>query len=145
MRSLLLLIISSSLLVGCSKKGVDENEVLESMERLSQAPVATDDFLKGHSLIECKGKAKNICMPNGCEKGPVSISQSFNISSGTYKRTDATDTEEYLASISPSGIWYNLWFSNHPILFKVNTLGEFTEVVTQNDMTIVYFGSCQFK
>lgn len=88
---------------------------------------------------------KRICTPSGCEEGPVKVTQSFDIGSGNYQRTDAKGSEEFSASVSPSGIWFNLWFDKRPILFKVNTVGDFTEVVTQNDMTIVYFGLCEFK
>ena len=145
MRSSILIGLSCLIVGGCGKAGGDEKELLKNMERLSRAPVATDTFLKSYKKIECKGRAKQICTPNGCKEGPVSVTQSYDIVSGTYRRTDPKGSEEFSASTSPSGIWFNFLLSNRSILSKVNTLGDFTEVVTQNDMAIVYFGSCQFQ
>lgn len=147
LRSLILLILSGVLIAGCDKLETQDSsqEQYEEVMRLTQAPVATNEFLNKFSSITCKAKLKHLCTAKGCEEGPVSITQRYDIPNQTYQRQDANGVEEFKAEASPSGVWFNFELSNPTILFRVNTLGDFKEVVTMNDLVIVYSGACEFK
>lgn len=141
------LVFLSLFLVGCDKivaKG--ESELPDDMSRLAQAPAASQEFLKGHSLIECHAKIKNTCSSNGCEASTdVRITQTFAPHKQVYKRSDAQGGDEYPATVSQSGIWYNVGIPQGGIVFRFNTIGDFLEIVTLNDTAIVYSGSCKFQ
>ena len=139
--------LSGALLAGCEKlrsKG-DHRDESDAVMRLAQAPVATDEFLNKFSTIECKARTKNLCTAKGCEEGPVSVTQRYDIRKRTYQRQDAKGIEQFEAAASGSGVWFNFELPNPTMLFRVNTLGDFKEVVTTNDLVVVYSGSCQFK
>ena len=147
LRALILLTLSGALLAGCEKIGSkdDPQEEVDHVMRLAQAPVATDDFLNKFSAIECKATPKNLCTAKGCEEGPVSVNQRYDIRKRTYQRQDARGVEQFQAKASSAGVWFNFEFPNPTMLFRVNTLGDFKEVVTLNDVVVVYSGSCQFR
>ncbi len=140
-------VLSSILVGGCDKlKSEDSPEKqYEAVMRLAQAPEATEAFLSQYSSITCKAKTKNLCTPKGCELGPVTVTQSYDVGARIYRRNDNKGGDQYPANFSPSGVWFNFAFPQNAMLFRVNTLGDFTEVVALNDLTIVYSGSCQFK
>lgn len=146
-RGKVFLILSCFFLSGCDKLKTEDSpqEQYEAVMRLAQAPEATDEFLNRYTSIECKAKTKNLCTPKGCEKGPVTVTQSYDIREKIYRRNDDKGGDQYPAEFSPSGVWFNFAFPRNAMLFRVNTLGDFTEVVALNDLTIVYSGSCQFK
>ena len=139
--------LSGALLAGCEKlrSKDDPRDESDAVMRLAQAPVATDEFLNKFSSIECKAKMKNLCTAKGCEEGPVSVTQRYDIRKRTYQRQDAKGIEKFETEASGSGVWFNFKLPNPTMLFRVNTLGDFKEVVTMNDLVVVYSGSCQFK
>ena len=146
-RAAIFLSLFGAFLVGCDQLDFEETpqEQLDAVMRLAKAPEATDEFMNKFSTIECKAKIKNLCTPRGCEKGPVSVTQRYDVQKQTYQRTDGKGGDEYPVEASHSGVWFNFSFPRNAMLFRVNTLGDFTEVVTENDLTIVYAGSCQFR
>lgn len=146
MRTALSLVVLSSLLFGCDREGGDEKKLLENMERLSRAPVATDEFLNSNSLIECHAKSVQVCSPDGCKAGQkIVITQTYDPKNQIYQRSDNGGGDKYSATASSSGIWYNVGIPESGLLFRFNTLGDFLEVATLNDSAIVYSGSCQFR
>lgn len=155
-RAAIILSLSSTLLAGCDQLGSKENpeEQLDAVMRLARAPTASDAFLKRNSMMECRAKMKNFCTAKGCEEGTVNVTQHYDVKSNHYQRsidsteeklTKNTESVAYNPTIKHSGIWFNFEFPQGGMLFRVNTLGDFTEVVTENDLTIIYSGSCQFK
>lgn len=143
----IVLVLSSLLLVGCDKIAAkDESELPDDMSRLAQAPAASQEFLKGHSLIECRAKTKNTCSPKGCEASTdIRVTQTFDPHKQVYKRSDAQGGDEYPATVSQSGIWYNVGIPQGSVVFRFNTIGDFLEIVTLNDTAIIYSGSCKFQ
>ena len=116
------------------------------MSRLASAPEASSNFLEDFSQVECRATTVNTCVSGQCDKGKdIKITQIYDAKKGIYKRADNNGSDEYPATIVPSGIWYNVGIPRGGMLFQFNTLGDFTEVVTLNGTTIVYSGSCQFR
>ena len=142
-RATFFLCLSGVFLAGCDESSSQGQ--YESVMRLAQAPEATNEFLNKFSSIECKAKTKNLCTAKGCEEGPVSVTQRYDIRNRTYQRRGTKGIEKFGAEASPSGIWFNFKLPNATMLFRVNTLGDFKDVVTTNDLVVVYSGSCKFK
>lgn len=143
MKMLGLLSLIALFLTGCEKTNSDDAEQLRDMMRLAQAPAASEQSLSSKTRVDCTGKTKNICAPEGCEQGPVTVNQSYEIQSGVYTRVDKRGSEEFSGRLFVSGIWYNIFFPERQILFKFNTLGDFSEVVVQNDIAVIYHGTCR--
>lgn len=147
-RAAIILSLSGILLAGCEKTNDDDlsQEQLKRMSRYASAPDASSTFLDGFSRVECRATIKNTCSPEGCDEGnDIKITQIYDVKEAIYRRADSKGSDEYPATIVPSGIWYNVGIPRGGMLFRFNTLGDFTEVVTLNDTTILYSGSCQFK
>jgi len=146
-RATLFLSLSGVFLAGCDKLTSESGSQgqYEAAMRLAQAPEATDEFLNKFLTIECKAKTKNLCTAKGCEEGPVSVTQRYDIRKRTYQRQDAKGIEQFETEASGSGVWFNFELPNPTMLFRVNTLGDFKEVVTMNDLVVVYSGSCKFR
>jgi hypothetical protein len=146
-RAAILLGLTFTLLTGCDQLGPkgDQQEQVDNVIRLTEAPAASDAFLARYSAVECKAKIKDICTAKGCEEAPVSVTQRYDVRNRVYQRQGFAGVEQFEAEASPSGVWFNFELSNPTLLFRVNTLGDFKEVVTTNDLVVVYSGSCQFR
>lgn len=88
--------LSAMLLTGCDKLGFkgDQQEQVDYVMRLAQAPEASEAFLARYSAIECEAKTKNICTAKGCEEAPVSVTQRYDIRKRIYQRHGANRTDQ---------------------------------------------------
>lgn len=100
----------------------------------------------GVAELICRPAKGSACGPNGCkesEPGQITVWSRWKPNSGKYYRCGGgTDCDEYDVTTTFSGAYANLGFPGRAMFAKVTASGEFTEVVSQMNLVIVYQGKC---
>ena len=93
--------------------------------------------------LQCDIAAKFSCQPTGCEPNQLGVWNLVDIERERFSRCDRNGCDHYDATVSQSGVFYNIEVPGRGIIAKMSLDGKsYMEVATIGVSALISFGSC---